>query len=137
MGGLAGPILAAVLVAAAGEGWLERLDEVPLPKLPMNAPTTAEAAAMFEQMVRALETEDRAALYRMIHSKGCRSIPPLPLTPESAEIVRQLKTCRILRPLFVTHHNEIIYFQFCEAAGERLETLFILQLDSDGQWRIR
>ena len=136
MSGGTGLLLATVLLAAAGGGWLEQSKDLPLPPLPEDAPTLVEAENMFGEMVEALEAGDRRALVNMTLSTRRHFIPD-PLPPVGPEIVRQLVACRILRPLFVIKDQQILYFQYCEAAGERMETLFILQRDHDGKWRIK
>lgn len=136
MSSVAGPVLAAVLVAAAGGGWMEYLEEVPLPELPADAPTTAEAAGLFDRMVTAMEARDHLALNDLIYSG--RPHPPLTAVPPVApDIIRQLKACRVVRPLYFFPDERIVYFLFCEAAGERLETFFIVKRDYDRKWRIK
>jgi hypothetical protein len=124
-----------VLTVAGLWTLLQLPQDLPRPPLPEDAPVLVEVEGTYRAMVEALRTGDIRALSRLIHTsrryKLPKSLPPLP--PEE---VRQYDACHPTQPLFRMREDEIIYLVICEAAGERVEDLFILRRDRDGEWRI-
>ena len=109
--------------------------DFPLPPLPEDAPALVEVEGTYRAMVESLRTGDRRALLELTHSSR-RHLLPKPLAPLPAEEARQFDFCRPTRPLFRIREEEIAYLLVCEAAGERVEQLFLLRRDRDEVWRI-
>jgi hypothetical protein len=124
-------ILAVVGLWAA----LQAPPELPLPPLPEDAPSLVEVEGTYRATVEALRTGDRRTLLHLTHSSR-RYLVPNPLVPMPAEEARQFDYCRPTQPLFRIREEEIAYLLVCEAAGERVEDLFLLRRDRDGVWRI-
>jgi hypothetical protein len=124
-------ILAAIGLWAA----FQAPPEFPLPPLPEDAPSLVEVEGTYRAVVEALRTGDHMALRRLTHSER-RHLLPSRLAPLPAEEARQFDYCRPTQPLFRIREEEIAYLLVCEAAGERVEDLFLLRRDRDGVWRI-
>jgi hypothetical protein len=124
-------ILAAIGLWAA----LQAPPEFPLPPLPEDAPSLVEVEGTYRATVEALRTRDRRALLHLTYSER-RHLLPSTLAPLPTEEARQFDYCRPTQPLFRIREEEIAYLLVCEAAGERVEDLFLLRRDRDGVWRI-
>ncbi len=124
-----------VLTVAGLSALLQLPQDLPQPPLPEDAPALVEVEGTYRAMVEALRTGDARALSRLIHSSRRpslpKSLPPLP--PEEA---RQYDACRPMQPIFRQREDQITYLVLCEAVEERVESLFILRRDRDGEWRI-
>ena len=120
----------AVVVVAGLCSELARLDpSIPRPPLPTNAPSLAQAEAIWQEWVEAVSLGDAAALRRLIHSSR-RQLP-------SPDLAYELGFCKPQQPVLRTGEDEIAYCLVCEGGGERVEKFFYLRGDVDGVWRIR
>jgi hypothetical protein len=123
------------LVVAGLLGLVQLPPDLPLPPLPEDAPAMVEVEGTYRAMIEALRTGDHRALRHLTHSSR-RHLLPSTLAPLPAEEARQFDFCRPTRPLFRIREEEIAYLLVCEAAGERVEQLFLLRRDRDEVWRI-
>ena len=124
----------AVVVVAGLCSELARLDpSIPRPPLPTDAPSLAQAEAIWQEWVEAVSLGDAAALRRLIHS----SRRQLFTGPPSPDLAYELGFCKPQQPVLRTGEDEIAYCLVCEGGGERVEELFYLRRGVDGVWRIR
>jgi len=113
---------------------LARVDpSIPRPPLPADAPTEAQAQAIWHEWVEGVRLGDSAALRGLIHSSRRQLFTGAP----SPDLAYELGFCKPQQPVLPTGEDEIAYCLICEGDGERVEKFFYLRRDLDGVWRIR
>ena len=100
-----------------------------------QAPSPAEAQAIWDAFWARIRAGDLRGAYRYVHSSRL-GFPLQRPVEQLQEIARQMQSCR-LRPEPLPMSGEDVLFEVhCEHAGEKADILVGFRQDSDGAWRL-
>lgn len=100
-----------------------------------QAPSSAEAQAIWDAFWTRVLAGDLRGAYRYVHSSRL-GFPLQRSVEQLQEMARQMQYCR-LRPDPLPPSGEDVLFEVhCEHAGEKADILVGFRQDSDGAWRL-